>query len=290
MIFSKSTIRLFIVFAIAIVLCPQASAAANKLEILFTANINAIVKNCYCGEPSLGGLARIMTLVEKERQNNPDLILIDGGDAFNPYSYPKLNQAVGTLYTQLKPNIMVPGDQEWVEGEPFLRSFAQKFKTDFLLSNAVVSTFSTRPKLKITTATGANIYLLSYLDKQAFNLISMPKNLLIDEDLFLSVYNNISDADFLIVIYHGPSRFLSEFAGTYSNSDLILAAHTQSGQIDLAKRPAIVNAGCDGEYVQRIIIDFNTKGPAIEVNAIPVTLDIEPNPDALKLIKELNIR
>ena len=294
MIFSNSSLKnsnlFFLSFFIITILSSHIFASANKMEILFTANINGILKNCHCGDPSLGGLARIITLVEQKRQSNPNILVIDGGDGFNTYSYPQLNQATIELLSLLQPNIIVPGDQEWVEGSSFLKGYVQQLKTNFLLSNALISEFSVKSSFTLKTISGPDVYFLGYLDRHSFDLIPIPDQIKLSETDFRSNYKDIPAEDYLIVIYHGPEKALDQFAAKYPNINLILLAHAQSERLSVTQSPAIIGAGSDGEYLRQIAIDFRTNRVTIEVQAIPVNLDIKPNSDALKIIKKWKIR
>jgi len=294
LIFSNSTLktsnRFFLFLFTTILLSSHVLASANKIEILFTANINGVLKNCHCGNPSLGGLARIITIVEKSRQANPDLILIDGGDGFNPYSYPNLNLATIELFSLLQPSILVPGDQEWVEGRSFLSEYIKILGAEIILSNAVVTDFPIEASQTIKITAGSNLHFLSYLDKNSFDLIPLPDQIKLSEVNFLSSYKTVPVDEFLVVIYHGPEQAIKQFIAQYPDIDLILLAHAQSKGINLTESPAIISTGTDGEFVQKILLNFTENEVAIEVQSIPVSLDIQPNPDALEIIKKWKIR
>lgn len=265
-------------------------AQVNSVEIIFTANINGVLKNCRCGDPSLGGLARIITLVDQKRKINPDLIVIDGGDAFNPYSYPNLNRAAVELCALLKPDIIVPGDQEWIEGNTFLRASIKAIGSTFLLSNGHMDGFEPESRYSVRANSEQKLHILSYLHTNAFDLIQKPNQIILQENRFQNIYNVIRNSDFLVVIFHGPEKSLDAFIRTYPDVDLILLAHTQSDLVSLKKTPAIVSGGTDGEYLRNISIDFKDRSPVIQVRSIPVSLDIKPNHRALEIIKKWNIR
>ncbi len=258
---------------------------AQSTEIIFVSNVNGVVKNCGCGDPSLGGIARIITLVQEERKKNPNLLLIDGGDFFNPYSYPDLNRTVCEQYGLLKPNILMPGDQEIVEGISFFESYGT-ITSKIILASNIKNTFSNKLS---TFWLNKQILFLSYLDISSFDLIKKPIDLQLSEHRFARAYNQYRHEHKLVAIFHGTEKGLNRFLKTYPDVDVVLWGHAQSNALRLDDKPAVVGGGTDGAFLNKIILHLRGTSLNVKVQKIPVGLSVYPNEKALKIINKWNI-
>ena len=267
------------------------SSNHHQQEILFFSNVNAAIKNCNCGNPSLGGLARIITIVKNRRAENPNLLLIDGGDFFNSYPLPSLNNAVVELYDELKPDILVVGDQEFVEGTSFLRSHLKKHDNYLLHSNMQ---FTSNGILKGNTGNilvHDQLVFLSYIDTASFDLIEKPQDISFSNHYFNKLYHaNLEKNNFLIGIFHGPEKNLNEFRKSYPQFDLILLGHAQSTRKQLSGKPFIIGGGSDGENIKKITIQNNFEKFSVSLEDIPVTLDVVPDATALRIIQKWGVK
>ena len=261
-----------------------------KLEILFFSNVNGVIQNCNCGNPSLGGIARIISVIKQKRKNNPNILVIDGGDFFNPYKYPALNNAVVELYQLLQPDIIVLGDQELVEGISFLRAYTRFFQQKTILTNATLSEIKLKQVKKINPNKVDEVRFLSYLDPSAFDIIKQPDLFSFDITGFTDAYNQVTKKQKLIVIFHGTESALQNFLKKYSKIDVILLAHAQTNRVDLSSRPMIIGGGTDGEILQEIHIIFQESITNAELQSIPVSLDITPDSSAMKIIRKWDIK
>ncbi len=259
--------------------------AADSLEILFFANANALLENCHCGAPSLGGLARINTIVAQKRQKNPELLLIDGGDFFNPYSYKKLNLTLLQIYHILQPDILSLGDQEFVEGADFLKHNLTAW------SAVVTSNFEfigqKTAKQRMIHFRREKVKILTYLDKSSFDVIPFDKkHMRMDYPRFEQLYSEKSTENFLIVVFHGSNSSLQAFVKTHPRVNLILAAHSQLEEYQLERKPAIVYGGVDARFIYDIQINFSKKGNQLRCQPIPVTEDIRQDNRILPILKQ----
>ena len=257
--------------------CPKVFAGKNSapLEILYIANTNALLENCHCGSPSLGGLARISTLVREEREKNPNLLLVDGGDFFNTYPFEELNKTVLEIYDRLKPDVMALGENEFLNGISFIMPFIRKNRYKIISSNYKIDDLNTQKNIR-----KSNSVFLSYLDKNLF-LNGGSQNIKFNENEFKSLYEKNKNR-FLIVLYHGYYDNLKDFIARYPEIDLVLSAHSKAGELGKTGNTLIIGSGSDGEFINKITLD--KKGEAI-VKLLPVNLDIKQDEIALKYIK-----
>ncbi len=258
---------------------------AQSAEILFISNVNGIVKNCGCGDPALGGIPRIITVINKERKSNPDLLVIDGGDFFNSYSYPDLNHVVSEQYKLLHPNILVPGDQEVVEGISFFKKYALGCTNIVLGSNLSVPGIRFKPYFRFKE----ELVVLSYLDESSFDLIKKPSDLKIKNKQFEQLYSQFSANNKTVIVFHGTEQALSSFIKQHPLADIVLWGHAQSDRIELKTHPVIIAGGTDGAYVLKIALNFKLKATPVSIEKIPISLNIPPDSGALNIIKKWDI-
>ena len=276
----------FLLFLSVTFLVIPLSLTAQSAEILFISNINGVVKNCGCGDPALGGMARIITLVQRERTKNPELTVVDGGDCFISYSYPDLNRVVCEQYALLKPDYCIPGDQEMVEGISFFKQYFAPVDATILETNLKPIFPNGRSEIVLNK----RIRLLSYLDAGSFDLIKQPTKLKLSEERFARFYHHNGSEQKLVVVFHGTETALNRLVKTYPKIDVLLWAHAQSDEMKLDARPVVIGGGTDGSYIQKITLHLNGDSLNVAVRKIPVGLDIEPDAQALEIIRKWNIR
>jgi 2',3'-cyclic-nucleotide 2'-phosphodiesterase (5'-nucleotidase family) len=256
---------------------PERLADLRKadVEILFLANLNSNIENCHCGNPSLGGLPQIFTLINEKRVNNPDILVIDGGDFLNSYPFEALNRTTVEIYRLLNPDYFILGDQEFYESATFTRDIINGFADKIVASNYKVSGISLNPALRLQSSENPPVSLMSFLDQEAFIYRAKPEMLHFDQALFDEIYQQLPEEDFTIALFHGPKRQLDWFRETYSQIDLILFGHEQSYLSDLGRKPAVIGGGSDGEHIIHIKVYYGPGGYEYKSKAIPVTLQIE---------------
>jgi len=256
--------------------CPKAFAGKKSasLEILYIANTNALLENCHCGNPSLGGLARIATVVKEERKNNPALILIEGGDFFNTYPFKEINKTVLYIYNQIKPDIIVLGENEFIDGISLIKPFLQKNINKIISSNYKIDNLNTKKYIR-----KSNIVFLSYLDRWMF-LNGNDDNIAFNDKRFKTLYDKNANS-FIIVIYHGLYENVQNFVSLYPEIDIILSAHSAAGQVSRIGNTVIIGSGSDGEYINKILLDDSGNA---ETQLIPVSIDIKQDETAMKYI------
>jgi 2',3'-cyclic-nucleotide 2'-phosphodiesterase (5'-nucleotidase family) len=271
-------------FGLPISIFTQTTDVPNKkpiFEIIYLANINGNIENCHCGEPSLGGLDRIFTIVKKQRALNPNLVVIDGGDTFNPYSFIELNRVILKAYQIIKPDIWVLSEQELTEGKDLLIKALKKQKSKIVLSNYKIKNIPSEEYQKYTIEKNSVVKIYSYVQPSLFSKL---------EDLeFNNPDNLFKDLDmrsFNILVFHGEEDALLKTMPEFENFDLILTAHQQSNKIVLNSRPAIIGSGADGENIVHIRLHKSKGTINISAEQIPIGLEIEPDTEIRKWVEE----
>jgi 2',3'-cyclic-nucleotide 2'-phosphodiesterase (5'-nucleotidase family) len=271
---SVKAFLLTVILLLSVCLKAFAGKKSASLEILYIANTNALIENCHCGNPSLGGLARIATVVKEERKNNPALILIEGGDFFNTYPFEEINRTVLSIYNQIKPDIIIPGENEFIDGLSLIKPFLEKNVNKIISSNYKIDNLNTK-----NYSLKSNVVFLSYLDRRVFSSVNDNK-IIFNDKLFKSNYEK-NKKHFIVLLYHGFYENVKKFIELYPEIDIVLSAHSAAGQIGRIGNTIIVGSGSDGEYVNKILLNSNG---LVKRELIPVGIDIKQDKTVMKFI------
>lgn len=272
--FKKSVNPLFFI----VLLFFSGCSDKKSFEILYFSNLNGNIEACDCYEPRLGGLHQIKAVVDKLAKENPQLILIDGGDTFNTYPFIELDQAVADAYAIIRPDIWVPGEQEFIEGESFLK----RLNTTFLSGNLTVPGLLTEP-FKEYVFNNKKIEITSYIQPEIFKAFDPKPKLSFKMPDSL---NNSGQDKFKILIFHGDEIGFMKQQEMISAFDLVLTAHQQSDVINLETDPVVIGGGADGEFLMHIILQDNDSGFKISASKINIEQADNPNQKIAEIITD----
>lgn len=262
------------------ILLLQAGLKADDFYIIYTSNVNGSIENCGCGSDPLGGLNRVKSVIEKFKEEHENVLVVDGGDFFNSYPYPSLNDAMYKALRLINYDCVVPGDQEMVEGSEFFSTYISELKQKVVLSNSGIEYQQVFEK-----SFGINhLMVYGYLSPDVFDFIEKP------EDLKLSIFmgekphkaeNNL----FRIAVIHGYLSNAEQFAIENSNINLILLAHDQRKGIWDKNGVIIVGNGKDSEYISVIKVTNSDKWD-LSVDQKKISEKIPEDKDIYNLIRE----
>lgn len=272
-------IRIFIV-VILLFSCNK-NKENSTVEILYLANINGNIEACHCGEIMLGGLQNTAAIIDSFRTENPAIIVIDGGDTFNYYSFSELNTAIANSYNIIKPNLWVIGEQDFVEGFPFLHKNFSSSHIELLAGNYELEGLKTIP-VKEYSITDIDISITSYLQPglmQNDQYTNAPNQL-------NTLLNSLDNSVYNILVMHSDSDEYSKHREVFSKFDLILTAHQQGANIDIDSKPVIIDGFSDGENLINIKINRSQNIFSVKAEIIPVIINKYPNKEIEKLISE----
>ncbi len=263
------------------------SAQTDSIQFIYLANTNAAYENCHCGDNPLGGLDRIGHLVNEIREKNPQVVFIDGGDFTNSYPFDELNRLTIEIYKHLKPDILMPADQEFQTGNRKIASSLGKLPSFLLASNFTFKNLPLQP-VKYLSCGKAKIAVLAFLDKSSFWYVKPLPELKFSKQKFKKNFETAcASSDFQIVIFHGEEAGLSNFLQEFPDVDLILMAHDQSQNDKLTARPTIICAGADGEYLTLFTLRFSQQNfNSIRLTKIPVSLSVPADQKIEKIISD----
>lgn len=258
-------------------------------EILFVANVNGAIENCDCGNPPLGGLPKIQTIIENQKSICSYSYFIDGGDFFNTYPYPLLNEAVVDIYKSMNFTFITLGDQEWIDSDKLDKKIIVDLKDKIIASNIDIDDIQLNKYGTIELKDGTKAKVLSYFDDKSFYTSEDKKLIQFNNDQFVSVYESIlAETDLVILIFHGINHSLEWIKRQFPKINLILYAHEQSNVKVISEKPAIVGGGADGEYIKQIKIYRNSNKYNFKVNDIPVSANINGDKKILTIIEKFN--
>jgi len=84
-----------------------------------------------------GGLANIKTLFEKERQQNPNTIIVDGGDLIQGSGYVALSEGriIPDIIKNMGYDVIIPGNWEVVYGKEIMLDVMNSYETQVIAHN-----------------------------------------------------------------------------------------------------------------------------------------------------------
>ena len=260
--------------------CTQTSSSSKSYEIhiAYTGNLNGALQDCDCGGALVGGMTRIITLVDSLRQYYPDLLLLDGGDAFFSYSLPEANQTMQQLMAITKYDAINIGDQELVESGGFL----SKANLPYLSANLIFlqQTRQFMPE-KTISVSGREINITAYTDPSAFSFIKP------DDISFKKFeYNSQKSRSSLlsILLFHGDFDRARQFADSLNAFDVVIMGHNQSLTDSLWHNTIFLESGFEGEYLGFLTVKINGDSLLYKNEWIPVTEDVPADSAAQKIV------
>lgn len=264
-----------------------------------TCNINS--KNCR------GGFARIKTFIDKERQKDPNLILLDGGDRFSGTVFYTLRKGkdIAALMQEMKYDAMTLGNHDFDDGLPEIEAFMKTVTAPILASN--VSFPSTSPLNKtvlpalVLHRKGKQIGLISVVTTETKTTSSHAEEIdvLSPIEYILPLIEKLKKqgVNIIILLNHNGLAEDKKLAAQLPDIDIIVNAHSHSllsnnpselhteGPYPLViqnpqgKPVLIVSAGIGGHHVGALSVYFDEHGDILSFTGDTVAMDEKIQPD-----------
>ncbi len=275
--------QLFLSFTIVLItITPWFNTKAAPAYLIYTSNINGFLQNCGCGSEPLGGIGRIKHFIDTFKTKHPNVLLIDGGDYFNSYPFPGLDEAMSQVLKLMSYDVLVPGDQEFVEGEQFFRRLSSDYSDKLVLTNAN----SNHKKVLYTQIADKRVAIYGLLCEEVFDFVEVPADLTLTS--LFDLPGEVKSADDLnIVVIHGFLSDAQAFAQKFQTVDLILLSHDQSRGVWNTNGVTILGNGKDSEYISVVKAEYKRQWK-FEVNQIKISESIPEDKDVLKIIEDFN--
>jgi hypothetical protein len=181
----------------------------DSITILYTANLNGVLRDCGCGQEKLGGIARLKTAIEHFRSQHAETYLIDAGDHLPSYKYPEKGREILKELSQLQYDFMLKADQDYLSGH---------LAEDAFYKN----------------------------NKELFNYV-VPETSFADSHLKNSEDSFLSDSPFLV--YHGDSASYVNSRFADLPHQFVFLAHTQELHQSVWNGKLLMQAGVGSEFL-----------------------------------------
>ncbi|HAR63362.1 MAG: hypothetical protein DKM50_10450 [Candidatus Margulisiibacteriota bacterium] len=206
---------------------------AETITLLFTSNINGKLESCNCSTEANGGLELLLPLVEKERERNPNLVIVDNGGTFLPDNSAK-NKYVAAAMNLFKYdaiNLDVPADNQ-VRELPLVSSVQSGAQTQKYIS---------------VKKSGVTIIILGVAaDKQsAF-------------ETYLSGHFSVQkkSADLTVLLSQLSKKENIEIAKKFPWIDIIVSSESEYQNSFTVGQTHFVSAGKDAQFLGKMVFSI----------------------------------
>ena len=221
------------------------------------------------------------SFIDEFKNTHLHTVVIDGGDFFNSYPFPELNSAMLSAIPLLNYDIMVPGENAFLEPGLFAKILLPPNQDHVLISNAKDNEINYR----LFHVQNVKIYIWSYLSPDIFSYTEKAEELVLEE---LKIPAGITEknSSVYVLIYHGAVNKLKDILNENPEIDLVLAAHDQQkGTLEIAGKK-VVCTGRDGEVAAIIEIDNISGVYSLQVDYHDINLELPADPGINDLIMQ----
>ncbi|RMH91084.1 MAG: bifunctional metallophosphatase/5'-nucleotidase [Calditrichaeota bacterium] len=270
-----------------LIFCIRWGAAQESppvLHLVYTANLNGALDDCRCGGEVVGGVTRILALVDSLRRKYPHFLLVDAGDFLSSYRFPAVHRAMLKLLTKARYQALNVGDQEFVEGTDFLVSAAEGRGLPLVAANLHWQTSPPAgiPPYRVWKSGGLRVAVLGVVATEAFDFIH-PRDIRVN-DIARTInrwYREITSAtDLQILLFHGTPLQAEALIKATPWVDVVVVGHNQQRYARQVGNALMVETGTDGEYVGHVKIWATGNRWRMENEFIPITRSLPVDPEA----------
>lgn len=287
-----------------ILLCAASSAMAQKVTILHTNDTHSNIDPYY--ETNLGGAMRRMAVIDSVRRADPNVLLIDAGDAVQGSLYFSefKGRAERAVMNHMDYDIQILGNHEFDNGMDTLAAYLDGINATCLSTNY---DFSDTP-----LADRFEAYTIKDIEGKRIGFFSVnvqPKGLIDPQKIVgvkyldpveavnaMSWYlRNVEHVDKVVAITHIGYTNDVDFARNTRGIDLIIGGHSHT-TVDPSDRSewlipdldgdtvAVVQTGKYGANLGEVVIDFDTDGISYRLIPLNGRLDCYNDPELAAII------
>ena len=244
-----------------IIIANKVSYSSNTVQIAFSGSNNAEFPPCQCKYDPYGGLAKLATLINESRVKNPDIIWINLGDFLSPDNELKKHKLVMKVMNDMKYDMIVPGDQDFVHGSEFL--IENNLNDNYICSNMNTKN-NDYMNIKIIKRGDLNIAFFALQNKSHF---SMTEKSLISDLVFSDTEKKIelilkkfksAKIDYIVCLSHLGYEMDQKLMKKYNDIDLLLSGHSVRKEVDPIKfdKRLLIQNDYDAKYAGMITLIF----------------------------------
>jgi 2',3'-cyclic-nucleotide 2'-phosphodiesterase (5'-nucleotidase family) len=277
-------------------------AVSKTITVVHTNDVHGRI----LGDDSNGilGLARVATIVEQTRAENPNTLVLDGGDALHGTNEAQFfaGASVVNAMNCVGVDVMVPGNHDFNYGYEHLLALEQDAAFDIVSSNVLAATDGESGEsllepyvIRELAGLKVGIFGLSSVDTPT---LTHPKNVVgltfVDPiATAAAMVEDLADADCIIALTHVGHDIDRQLADSVPEIDLIIGGHSHTEVLDAEKvnQTYIAQTGEHTKNIGREHLVFY-QGELVGVFSDPVSFDetIAVSPRANKLIQTVHER
>lgn len=255
--------------------------AAKTVHLLFSSSRMAEVSPCKCEAEPLGGVGRYAAAIERLRSQYGSLVLIDGGDNFfaspeqatSAQAQPRA-ELIADTFRATKPDVMVPGERDFLRGAPALRDLGIRAIAPWVLAN--VSPPPGRANMfvpaYVVKTPQAKVLVLGALGLKAFPDALKQEGWTYEEPTaalrrWIAMYR--AAADVIVVVLHGDPSYEQKIAEQLPEVSLLFNGH--EGRLQFGARAVgklqTIAAGALGKHLVHLELRLNHVRPALQAGS-----------------------
>jgi len=217
---------------------PAASAAVAQsasIRLYFLADLDGYLEPCGCQARPLGGIDRVASLIERERAQHPNSLLVATGNLF--YEHPTLEarmvfqeraraESLGPILDRLQLAAWAPGPSDYALGAEGFQAAARTVRAPALVANAAGREGST-----VRTVGGVRVGLVGVSDfatPEGTRPAGAPETTDPVAAARAAVASLRGRADVVVVLASVPRRVARTIAGEVAGVDFVIAARESS--------------------------------------------------------------
>ncbi|MBS3938340.1 MAG: 5'-nucleotidase C-terminal domain-containing protein [Peptococcaceae bacterium] len=295
-LFSRRMVALLVAIVLVVSLSSGFTSANSPitLTIFHTNDIHSRVAS----SATTLGYARIATIVQAERAVNPNVLLLEAGDAFHGQSIANLSrgQAIVDIMNLLQYDAMVPGNHDFNFGQARLAELAGMARFPLLAANVEGKDFQSHV---IRTIGGRRIAIIGVATPETAYK-THPRNVVgltfsnPSAGISRLVASLRPQVDLVVVLAHlgqdGDYTSLA-LARDVQDIDLIIDGHSHDTRTVQVGRTLIVQAGEFGNHLGRIDVEFTPTGRVRLAHSLIEAADstaVAQDPRVLEIINRYN--
>lgn len=264
-------------------------ASEDPVHLLFTTNLSGSLDDCRCGGPVVGGMNRLLHLIERQRERHPDLLLVDGGDFLNSYSLPDANRIMLRLMAMARYDAVAVGDQEFVETPDFLREalFTEAPPAPLLAANLRHPAFPDFDGVRRTRAGATAVAIAALVGDDCFDFIDPGALERGDPAAALRAIAAEMQAgsDLQVLLWHGGWTEARAVATAFPWLDVMILGHNHLRHVERIGTTTLAEAGSAAEYLGHLVLHDDGGAWRADTLFHPVTAGVPVDGDAEPLVR-----
>jgi len=244
----------------------------NKVEeivVLGTADLQGQMESYKDKNYLIGGIGRIATIINKEKKNHKNVIVVStGDDLMNKFFHIFKGKAIFTLMSDAGYQVFAPGNHEFDKCPEIFSNALDSAKFVALCTDLSIENSPLKGKCKkiyIKEIGPVKIGFFSLMTEE-FPMVTQGKTVKLSGDNFNEAEKAVKllkdkGADIIIALTHIGEDKDKELAKKVSGIDLIFGGHSH----EYLKKPLlvnntlIVNGGEKGKYIVKIVLRVKNK-------------------------------